>query len=164
MKSLRLVLGDQLSPNLSSLADLDPAEDVVLMAEVMTEASYVPHHRQKIALTLAAMRHFAEALRAESIQVDYVTLDTPNNRHSLPGELAQAVERHHPHRVIVTEAGEWRLDAIMQGWQARLPCALEIRNDDRFFSAAPSLPPGPRAARACAWSTSTRRCAGAPVS
>ena len=133
MKSLRLVLGDQLSRNLSSLADLDPAEDVVLMAEVMTEASYVPHHRQKIALTFAAMRHFAEALRAESIHVDYVTLDTPTNSHSLPGELARAVERHRPHHVIVTEAGEWRLDAIMQGWQAQLPCALEIRNDDRFF-------------------------------
>jgi deoxyribodipyrimidine photolyase-related protein len=133
MKSLRLVLGDQLSRDLSSLTDLDRAEDVVLMAEVMAEASYVPHHRQKIALTFAAMRHFAEALRTEAIHVDYVTLDAPNNSHSLEGELIRAVRRHRPDRVIVTEAGEWRLDAIMQGWQAQLPCALEIRSDDRFF-------------------------------
>ncbi len=133
MKTLRLVLGDQLSRGLSSLADLDPRSDVVLMAEVMEEASYVRHHRQKIALTFAAMRHFADALRAEGIAVDYVTLEAPQNSHSLAGELARAVQRYHPERVIVTEAGEWRLDAIMRTWPAQLSCALEIRSDDRFF-------------------------------
>lgn len=59
---LRLVLGDQLSDNLSSLRDLDPAHDVVLMAEVMSEATYVHHHKQKFALIFSAMRQFAERL------------------------------------------------------------------------------------------------------
>ena len=35
--ALRLVLGDQLSRNLAGLADLDPARDVVMMAEVIKE-------------------------------------------------------------------------------------------------------------------------------
>jgi len=38
-RTLRLVLGDQLSDGLSALADLDPARDVVLMAEVRDEAT-----------------------------------------------------------------------------------------------------------------------------
>ena len=62
MKTLRLVLGDQLSLNLSSLSDLDRDNDVVLMAEAKEEATYVPHHPKKIALIFAAMRHFAKAL------------------------------------------------------------------------------------------------------
>jgi deoxyribodipyrimidine photolyase-related protein len=39
MKTLRLVLGDQLSRDLPSLEDLDPAKDLVLMAEVMSEVT-----------------------------------------------------------------------------------------------------------------------------
>ena len=42
---LILVLGDQLSLNLSSLRAGNRADDVVLMAEVAAEADYVPHHR-----------------------------------------------------------------------------------------------------------------------
>ena len=48
-RHLILILGDQLSPTLASLADADPARDVILMAEVMAEATYVRHHKQKIA-------------------------------------------------------------------------------------------------------------------
>ncbi|MGB0479194.1 MAG: cryptochrome/photolyase family protein, partial [Parvibaculales bacterium] len=57
-KPLILVLGDQLSPALSSLMANDSAP--VLMAELADEASYVRHHQQKIALIFSAMRHFAE--------------------------------------------------------------------------------------------------------
>ena len=42
---------------MSSLADLDPERDTVLMVEVHEEAVYVRHHKQKIALVLSAMRH-----------------------------------------------------------------------------------------------------------
>ncbi len=56
MRTLRLVLGDQLSDTLSSLRDIDAAKDVVLMAEVMAEAEYVRHHKQKLVMVFAAMR------------------------------------------------------------------------------------------------------------
>ena len=69
MRRLILILGDQLSPSLSALADLDPQADIVLMAEVAEEAQYVPHHKQKIALLLSAMRHFADDLRARGVTV-----------------------------------------------------------------------------------------------
>ena len=41
IRHLIFILGDQLSPNLASLRDADPAQDVILMCEVMAEATYV---------------------------------------------------------------------------------------------------------------------------
>ena len=70
MRRLILILGDQLSPSLSALADLDPQADIVLMAEVAEEAQYVPHHKQKLVLLWSAMRHFAEGLRADGTELD----------------------------------------------------------------------------------------------
>jgi len=130
--TLRVVLGDQLSPRLSSLTDLAEG-DVVLMAEVMEECSYVPHHPQKIVLVLSAMRHFAAGLRRRGVVVDYVTLDAPTNTHSLRGEVARAAAEHHAGRVVVTEPGEYRVLADMQGWAGLCGCEVEIRGDARFF-------------------------------
>ncbi|MEO0363777.1 MAG: cryptochrome/photolyase family protein, partial [Pseudomonadota bacterium] len=72
-KTLILILGDQLSHGLASLkADADAP---VLMAEVAAEATYVRHHKKKIAFIFSAMRHFAEELREAGREVDYVKLD-----------------------------------------------------------------------------------------
>ena len=134
---LRPVLGDQLTRGLASLADLDPARDVVLMAEVIEEATYVRHHKRKVAFLFSAMRHFAEALRGEGINVDYITLDDPANSGSLAGEIGRAVDRHRPDRLIVTEPGEYRVLQAMRGLQDDLGLSVEIRGDDRFM-----CPPG----------------------
>jgi deoxyribodipyrimidine photolyase-related protein len=134
MKTLRFVLGDQLTRSLSSLADLDPARDVVLMVEVAGEATYVRHHKQKIALIFSAMRHFAEELRGEGITVDYVTLNAPGNSGSFEGELRRALQRHQPDRVIVTEPGEWRVWEAILEWREILAVPVEIRGDDRFVA------------------------------
>ncbi|MCX7341455.1 MAG: cryptochrome/photolyase family protein [Hyphomicrobiales bacterium] len=134
MTRLRLVLGDQLTHDLASLRDIDAARDVVLMAEVHDEATYVPHHKQKIVLVLSAMRHFAAELRAAGIRVDYVTLDDPGNSGSFDGEIGRAVARHAPSRIVLTEPGEWRVLGAMRGWQQRHGIDVEIRTDDRFYA------------------------------
>ena len=41
---LILILGDQLSPAIVALREADKSRDIVVMAEVWDEASYVPHH------------------------------------------------------------------------------------------------------------------------
>ncbi len=131
--TLRMVLGDQCSATLSALRDLDPAADTVLMAEVLSECTYVLHHQKKIVLVLSAMRHFARALRARGVRVDYVTLDDPANTQSLRGELVRAISRVRPERVVATECGEWRLARDMQGWHEAAGCEVEIRDDTRFL-------------------------------
>ncbi|WP_420564438.1 cryptochrome/photolyase family protein [Thalassobaculum sp.] len=133
MTVLRLVLGDQLDRNISSLTDLDRDADVVLMVEVTDEATYVPHHPKKIALILSAMRHFAAALEEEGARVDYVRLDGRGNTGSFTGEVDRAVKRHKPDRVVVTEPGEWRVEQDMKAWEEALGVPVEIRPDDRFL-------------------------------
>ncbi len=131
---LRMVLGDQLTPSLSALSDLDPARDVVLMAEAQAECTYVRHHAIKIVLVLSGMRHFAAALRARGVTVDYITLDDPDNTQSLRGEFLRAVERHQPERAVLTEPGEWRLSEDMRRWQDAAGLEVDIRDDTRFFA------------------------------
>lgn len=126
---LILILGDQLTPTLSALRAGDPARDVVLMAEVMEEATYVRHHVKKIAFIFSAMRHFAQELRDAGWQVDYVRLDDPDNSGSLHGEVQRAAVRHGLASVRATEPGEWRLWQQMQQWPG-----LELLPDDRFLA------------------------------
>ena len=133
MKTLVPLLGDQLSLSLSSLRDIDPADAVLLMMEVADETTYVRHHKQKIAYILAAMRHHADALRQAGWQVDYVRLDDPDNAGSFTGEIARAVERHAPDRIVVTEAGEWRVMAMLESWETLFGIPVDIRADDRFL-------------------------------
>ncbi len=132
--TLRFVFGDQLSRTLSSLSDLDPGRDVVLMAEVPAECTYVGHHKKKIAFILSAMRHFAKELENEGIRVDYRTLDAPDNQGGFRGELTAAVKRHGAGRVVVTEPGEWRVLEDARGWEKATGVPVEIRPDRRFLA------------------------------
>ncbi len=133
MKTIRLVLGDQLSQSISSLRDIDPTHNLVLMLEVLEENQYVRHHQQKIILVLSAMRHFAKELRAEGIVVDYIHLEDEGNSGSFTGELVRAMTRHQADKIIVTEPGEWRVWEMMQAWQKDFALPVEIRPDDRFL-------------------------------
>lgn len=126
------MLGDQLSPAIAVLADATP-EDTVLLAEVMDECSYVPHHKQKLVLVLSAMRHFAAELRAAGMRIAYVELDDPANTGSLRGEVARAAKRLGATSIVATEPGEWRVLADMHGWGEAAGCPLEIRRDTRFL-------------------------------
>lgn len=128
-RRLCLVLGDQLCFDLASLTALDPEQDTVLMVEVMEEASHVPHHPQKIILIFSAMRHFAKALQARGIRVQYVTLDDPQNSGSVPGELQRWHSLMQPDELHLTECGDWRLE------QSLRDCGLPIQwhDDTRFL-------------------------------
>ncbi len=134
--TLRLVVGDQLSPpaRLSSLRDLDPARDVVLMAETASELTYVRHHKQKIVHTLSAMRLHAERLAEAGIAVRYVRYDDPANAGDLPGEVMRAVRAQPFDRIVMTRTGEHRLESAFDGLEAELDLPFERREDDRFIA------------------------------
>ena len=133
MATLRLILGDQLSPNLSSLRDL-ALGDHILMVELAAEAGYANHHKKKIAFLFSAMRHFADDLRKAGHQVDYIRFDDPDNTGDFTGEVERALNRHAIDRLVVTAPGEYRLHLIFESWKDRLSCAVDIREDDRFLS------------------------------
>jgi len=132
--SLRLILGDQLSHSISSLNAIDFKRDIVVMVEVATETTYVPHHKQKIVLILSAMRHFAEELSERGIRVDYVKLDSAENTGSFSGEVQRAIKQYKPERVMVTEPSEYRVRQFMDDWQDAFGLPVHILEDTRFFS------------------------------
>jgi deoxyribodipyrimidine photolyase-related protein len=133
MATLRLVLGDQLTAELASLRDYRDG-DTVLMAEVAEEAGYVPHHKKKIAFLFSAMRHFAEALRGRQMTVRYTQIDDPDNAGSLEGEVLRALRSGSFDKVVVVEAGEYRLRDAMTSWPQVFSTSVEIRHDDRFIA------------------------------
>jgi deoxyribodipyrimidine photolyase-related protein len=130
MVRLVLVLGDQLSDGMAALAAADPATDVVVMAEVMAEASYVRHHVKKIAFTFAAMRKFAQRLQDAGWRVLYSRLDDPDNSQSIPGELLRRATDTGATEVLATEPGDWRLFRAISD----MPLTVRMFEDSRFLA------------------------------
>ncbi|MEX0309582.1 MAG: cryptochrome/photolyase family protein [Tateyamaria sp.] len=130
MSRLILVLGDQLSGGVAALREADKSSDVVVMAEVAEEGSYVPHHPKKIALILAAMRKFAARLRDDGWTVDYSELDDTENSQSITGELLRRAEQRGASEVIATRPGEYRLIAALED----CPLKVTLLEDDRFIA------------------------------
>ena len=130
MTRLVLILGDQLSPDIAALQKADKTSDVIVMAEVADEASYVPHHPKKIAFTFSAMRHFAQSLEDDGWRVAYTRLDDDGNAGSIPGELLRRAEDHDAREVIATEPGEWRLIEALNA----LPLTVTQHEDTRFLA------------------------------
>ena len=131
MSKIILVLGDQLSPDLSSLRAGDSQRDIVLMAEVADEASYVPHHKKKLAFIFSAMRHFADELRGQGWTLRYTRLDDPDNSGSLASELSRACRDLIRSEVLVTEPGEYRLKTALEDWADG---TLDLLPDTRFLA------------------------------
>lgn len=132
-KTLRIILGDQLSHTITSLQDARSKNDIILMCEVWDEATYVKHHKKKIAFLFSAMRHFAEELKDKSFTVDYIKLDDEYNTGSFKGEVKRAIKKYNINKIIVTFPGEYRVWNDMMSWSDDFDCAVEIREDDRFL-------------------------------
>ncbi|WP_341861691.1 cryptochrome/photolyase family protein [Gymnodinialimonas sp. 57CJ19] len=129
---LRLILGDQLSLSISSLSDVSK-DDLILMCELRQEATYVKHHKKKIAFVFSAMRHFARDLRAQGFNVRYVAYDDPDNSGSFLGEVETALDLHGCDEVVLTKPGEHRLLTAFQDWPDALSVPVALREDDRFL-------------------------------
>lgn len=128
-----LILGDQLSLSLATLRVLDPAHDRLVLAEVGAEATYVRHHKQKIALIFSAMRHFARELRSRGWRVDYHAYDPAVPTLELLDVVRLKIAEHGARELIVTQCGEYRLQhGIDSLWSDVLGIPVRVYADDRF--------------------------------
>ncbi|MBL9189869.1 MAG: cryptochrome/photolyase family protein [Opitutaceae bacterium] len=133
VRHLVIVLGDQLDAGSTALEDFDPKQDAIWMAEVAEESEHVWTSKPRIAVFLAAMRHFRDAQRKLSRRVRYTELDDKGNTQTLEGELARAVAELKPERLLMTEAGEWRVQEALAALARRAERPLEVRVDRHFF-------------------------------
>ncbi len=133
-RHLVLILGDQLNLDSSALADFDPKQDAIWMAEVMEESTHVPSSKQRSTLFLSAMRHFAKSLLDKNWPVFYTRLNDANNTGTLAGELEKAIQAHKPQQMVITAPGEWRVLQSLRAVAKQQGLSLEIRDDTHFFS------------------------------
>ncbi len=133
MRTLILVLGDQLDPGSPALAGFDPAQDRVLMIEAVGEATVVWSHKARIALFLSAMRHFADAIAGRGWPIDYVALDDAAPAPDFGSRLRAALARHQPQQLKVLEAGELRMQKLIDEACREAGVALQWVDDTHFM-------------------------------
>lgn len=134
LRHLVLVLGDQLDLEAAAFDGFDAAQDAVWMAEVAEESTHVWSSQPRIALFLAAMRHFAQALHAAGRPLHYTRLDEPANRGSLAAQLQADLERMRPAALVMTAPGDWRVLQAFKQVAADRGLPLEIREDRHFYA------------------------------
>lgn len=131
--TLALILADQLDPTYPNALGLNKDRDTILMLEVKSASQRPPSHIQRTVLFLAAMRHHAEALRADGWTVDHITITDPDNTHAFAPELARAIGRHNPQAVACIEPGSHALlDDIEQACEDA-DIELNITEDPHFL-------------------------------
>ena len=134
VRNLVIVLGDQLDAQSSALQDFDSTHDVVWMAEVAEESTHVWSAKQRIAVFLSAMRHFAQDLRAQGLPLVYTQLNDAGNRGTLALELSHAITQLQPAGLVLTAPGDWRVLQNLRAVATAHKLPLELRDDTHFFS------------------------------
>ena len=136
VRTLLIVLGDQLDGGADALEALDPERDVVWMAEVEEEIGRVPSHKRRIALFLSAMRHFRDQLRDRGYRVEYHELspDPDDDRGSSFSEvLTRDLDRLDPDEVVVTLPGDHRVRSALIETVADHGLELQVMADRHFY-------------------------------
>ncbi|MFM8971529.1 MAG: cryptochrome/photolyase family protein, partial [Actinomycetota bacterium] len=101
------VLGDQLNRRIGALRAADPTTHRVLLVESATKLGSRPWHRQRAHLYVAAMRRFAEELRAEGFAVDL------RRAGSFSAGLAEHRSEFAPTTITATEPNSFAASALL---------------------------------------------------
>jgi len=132
LRHLVLVLGDQLDAQSAAFDGFDPARDAVWMAEVKHEGAKVWSAKPRLAMFLAAMRHFRDALRARGWPVDYRALGGAGGE-TFTAQLHDALRRLRPQALVLVEAGEWSVAREIEEVARATGLPLEVRPDRHFL-------------------------------
>jgi len=133
LRHLVLVLGDQLDLDAAAFDGFDAAVDAVWMAEVAEEATHVWSSQPRTVMFLAAMRHFAQALRAAGRPVHHTRLNDPTNHGSLAAQLQADLNRLRPSGLVMTAPGDWRVLQAIKGVAQAHGLPLDLREDRHFY-------------------------------
>ncbi len=130
---------DQLSDGIGTLAHHDPADVGVLLVEHPGKAARRPYHRQKLALVLANLRHFALEQAARGVAVRHVVADGGG----YAGAVTALAREVGP--VIVHEPAERELRVelatVPPGLVVHRPHDGWLTTRAQFDAAAPNGPP-----------------------
>ena len=132
VRNLVLILGDQLDESSLALQQVDPKLDRIWMAEVTSEATHVWTHKARIAMFLAAMRHFRDELQSRGLTVDYHTIEAQTDS-SFESVLMQSVAKWKPEKIVLVEPGEYRVREMFETLAKSHEWDLEFLPDTHFY-------------------------------
>jgi deoxyribodipyrimidine photolyase-related protein len=130
---LVIAFGDQLDLDAALIRSVGPG-DTVLMMEVAAESLHVPSHRQRTAIFLSAMRHFADELVRREVRVRYITLDDPENSGAFETEIIRAAAALKPSEIVCTQPGEWRVLAMLDRVRGSTGVPVSVLPDEHFLT------------------------------
>ncbi len=133
MKTLRLLLGDQLNIKHPWFKTVD--EDIVYaLFEMRQETDYVTHHIQKVIGFFAAMRQFADYLEAAGHQVIYYKINDANNTQNLTENLQKIIKEREIDCFEYQLPDEYRLDKQLQEFTKTLTIEINLFDTSHFYT------------------------------
>lgn len=133
MKTLRLVLGDQLNIKHSWFQKIE--QDVCyVMMETRSETDYVKHHIQKIVGFFLAMRNFKRTLQKQGHEVYYFEIDSINNCQNFKDNILHLIKELNITKFEYQEPDEFRLSKELDDFTKNLSIQSEIFSTEHFLT------------------------------
>ena len=138
MKTLRLLLGDQLNSQHSWFDEVN-SDVIFVMAEMRQETDYVKHHIQKVVAFFLSMRNFSEELIKRGHQVVYYKISDANNPHNLEQLILDLVEKNTIEQFEYQFPDEYRLDEQLKYICEKLSIPTKAVESEHFYTSRNEL-------------------------
>lgn len=133
MKTLRLILGDQLNHNHSWYGSTD--ENITyFIVEMRQETDYVKHHIQKVVAFFESMTNFAQWLDERGHRVIHYKLDSEDNEQDLITNMSSLIDTHEFEKFEYQLPDEYRLDQQLREFCDSLDIPTESYDSEHFLS------------------------------
>lgn len=133
MKTLRLILGDQLNIKHSWFKQVNP-DVFYCIFEMQQETNYVTHHIQKIIGFFAAMRQFASDITSKGHQVIYYKINELNNTQDLVKNLSNIINANQISCFEYIYPDEYRLDEQLLNYSKTLSIQVNRVSAEHFYT------------------------------
>ncbi len=133
MKTLRLILGDQLNIKHSWFKKTDK-NTLYCLFEMRQETDYVKHHIQKVIGFFAAMRQFSEGLKKQNHHVAYFNINDKQNTQNLSENLLYLIKSHSITHFEYIYPDEHRLDVQLEKFCESLNITSNVVSGEHFYT------------------------------
>ncbi len=138
MKTLRLILGDQLNLQHSWFEEVNP-NVMYVMAEMRQETDYVKHHIQKVVAFFLSMRNFSDELVKKGHQFIYYKISDANNPQDLEQLILDLVEKNKIEQFEYQFPDEYRLDEQLKSICEKLSIPTKTIDSEHFYTSRNEL-------------------------
>ena len=138
MKTLRLLLGDQLNSEHSWFDEVNP-NVMYVMAEMRQETDYVKHHIQKVVAFFLSMRNFSNELIKQGHQIVYYKISDANNPQYLETLILDLVEKNNIECFEYQFPDEYRLDEQLKSLSEKLSIPTKAVDSEHFYTSRNEL-------------------------